>query len=93
MAAIHLTCTDTDDIRAYCTSLDKVMEVNNIITFMVGIDPSSSCGISKHVMNIANVDAGIQQYRRTLSNNFYDRVKQLYQAQCRCTGRQHTTRL
>ena len=81
MAAIHLTCTDTDDIRSYCTSLDKVMEVNNIITFMVGIDPSSCRGVSKHVMNIANVDA-VQLFRRTLDKGGYKRVKQLYQAQC-----------
>ena len=82
MAAIHLTCTDTDDIRAYCTSLDKVMEVNNIITFMIGIHPSFCCSVSKHAMSIANVDAGIQQYRRAVYNDFCDRVKQLYKAQC-----------
>ena len=82
MAAIHLTCTDTDDKRSYCTSLDKVMEVNNILTFMIGMNPSSCCGVSKHVMNIANVDADIQQYRRTLFEVDDDRVEQLYQAQC-----------
>ena len=82
MAAIHLTCTDTDDIRSYCTSIDKVMEVNNIITFTVGIDPSFCCSVSKHVMNIANVGANIQQYRHTVAGGDQDIVKQLYEVQC-----------
>ena len=82
MAAIHLTCTDTDDIRAYCTSLDKVMEVNNIITFMTGIDSSFCCGVSKHVMGIVNSDKNVQQYRHSLHCGNIERVKQLYQAQC-----------
>ena len=82
IAAIHLTCTGRDDIRSYCTSLDKVMEVINIITFMIGIDPSFCCSLSKHVTDIANVDADIQQYRRTLFEVDADIVKQLYKAQC-----------
>ena len=82
MAAIHLTCTDTDDITSYSTSLNKVMEISNIITFMVGIDPSFCCSVSNHFMRIANVDADIKQCRQTLDGGDLDRVKHLYLAQC-----------
>ena len=80
LAAVHLTCTDTDDIRSYCTSLDKVMNVANIIKFGIGLDPSFCRNVSKHVMDIVNADPDIQQYRRTLDNS--DRVRQLYRTQC-----------
>ena len=50
LAAIHLTCTGTDDIRSYCTSLDKVMDVANIIMFGIALDPSFCHDVSKHVM-------------------------------------------
>ena len=80
LAAVHLTCIDTDDIRSYCTSLDKVMNVANIITFIMGLDPSSCCGVSKHVMNIANADPEVQRYRQV--GAYRDRVRQLYRTQC-----------
>ena len=80
LAAVHLTCTDTDDIRSYCTSLDKVMNVANIIMFGVVLDPSFCHDVSKHVMDIVNTDPDIQQYRQTL--DFSDRVRQLYSTQC-----------
>ena len=82
LAAVHLTCTDTDDIRSYCTSLDKVMNVANIIKFGVVLDPSFCLNVSKHVMGIVNTDPGIQQYRGgTLDLTIRDRVKQLYHTQ------------
>ena len=80
LAAVHLTCTDTDDIRLYCTSLDKVMNVDNIIRFGIVLDPSFCHDLSKHVMDTVNTDPGIQQYRRKL--DYSDRVEQLYRAQC-----------
>ena len=82
LAAVHLTCTDTDDIRSYCTSLDKVMDVANIIKFGVALDPSFCDDVSKHVMDIVNTNQGIQQYRGgTLDHMIHDRVKQLYNTQ------------
>ena len=67
LAAIHLTCTDTDDIRSYCTSLDKVMNVANIITFIMGLDPSACSGVSKHVLDTANADPDVQDSCTILS--------------------------
>ena len=78
LAAVHLTCTDTDDIRSYCTSLDNVMNVANVIRFGIALDPS----LSKHVMDAVNTDPDIQQYRRTFDDNDSDKVKQLYLTQC-----------
>ena len=82
LAAVHLTCTDTDDIRSYCTSLDKVMDVANIIKFGVALDPSFCRNVLKHVMDIVNADTDIQQYRQTFDNEIGYRVLQLYRTQC-----------
>ena len=80
LAAIHLTCTDKDDIRSYCTSLNKVMDVANIITFIMGLDPSSSSGVSKHVMDTVNADPDVHQCRQR--GGGWDTVRQLYRTQC-----------
>ena len=82
LAAVHLTCTDTDDIRSYCTSLDNVMNVANIIRFVIVLDPSFCHNVSKHVMDIVNTDHGIQLYRRTLDSDHLGRVVLLYRTQC-----------
>ena len=82
LAAVHLTCTDTDDIRSYCASLDNVMNVANIIMFGIVLYPSFCRDVSKHVMNTVNTDPVIQQYRRTLDYGS-DRVRQLYRTQFR----------
>ena len=82
LAAIHLTCTDTDDIRSYCTSLDKVMNVANIIMFGIALDPSFCHEVTRHVMDIVNTNPGIQRYRRTVDSDNSDIVRQLYVSQC-----------
>ena len=82
LAAVYLTCTDTDGIRSYCTSLDKVMNVANIIKFGIALDPSFCHDVSKHVMDTVNTDSVIQQYRRTLDGSGDARVAQLYDTQC-----------
>ena len=83
LATVHLTCTDTDDIRSYCMSLDKVMDVANIIRFGIALDPSFCHDVSKHVMDTVNTDPDIQQYRLTLDviGEIKDRVQQLYLTQ------------
>ena len=82
LAAVYLTCTNIDDIRSYCTSLDNVMNVANIIMFGSALDPSFWHSVLKHVMDIAGTDPDIQQYRRTLDIQIHDRVKQFYDKQC-----------
>ena len=82
LAAVHLTCADTDDIRSYCKSVDKVMDVANIIRFGIALDPSFCHDVSKHVMDTVNMDPGMQQYRRTLELRESDWVEELYRAQC-----------
>ena len=82
LAAVHLTCTDTDDIRSYCRSIDNVMNVANIIKFGIVLDPSFCHDVSKHSMDTVNTDPGIQQYRRTLDRGHWGRVRQLYDTQC-----------
>ena len=60
-------------------SLDKVMNVANIIMFIMGLDPSVCSSVSKHVMDIANADPE-KQYRWRGRGS--DRVLHLYRTQC-----------
>ena len=81
LAAVHLTCTNTDDIRPYCTSLDKVMDIANVILFGIALDTSFCHAVSKHVLDIVNTDGEMQEYRRTLDYKFSEKVRQLYHTQ------------
>ena len=72
MAAIHLTCRDTDDIRNICKSVDKVLYVANIITFVMGLDPSFCPDISKPVADIIK--------KETLDDK--DSARQIFRTQC-----------
>ena len=84
MAAIYLTCTDTDDIRSHCTFLVEVMEVANIIMFIIALDSSFCCSIYTHVQGIIDTDTEIQDYRHTFQTFLVrGKVRQLFEVQCR----------
>ena len=85
LAAVYMTCGDRDEVTTfcgYCSTWEKVMETANVTMFVVGLDPSFGCRIFEHITNIVNSDRDITEYRRTLDSRYWDRVSQLYRAQC-----------
>ena len=85
LAAMYMTCGNPEAVTSfceYCSTLEKVMETANITMFVMGLDPSLGCRICEHITNIVNNDRCIIEYRRTLDAYHWDRVTQLYRAQC-----------
>ena len=66
IAALYMSCGDEEALesfRKHCNSVDKVMELSNMIMFVFGLDPVVGCQLSKHVTGVINGDADIIKYR------------------------------
>ena len=66
IAALYMTCGDTEALasfRTQCNTVEKVMELSNMIMFVCGLDPVVGCQLSEHIKDIVNSDTDIIQYR------------------------------
>ena len=78
IAALYMTCGGTEALtsfRTYCTTVEKVMELSNMIKFVFGLDPVVGCQLSEVIKNII-------QYRGGNGANA-GRVRELYKMQCK----------
>ena len=83
IAALYMTCGDTEALtsfRTHCNTVDKVMELSNMMMFVFGLDPVVGCQLSEHVKNVVNSDADIIQYRGHVDRS--RKVDDLYAIQC-----------
>ena len=84
-AAMHLVCGSATDMASFkdqCSTVDRIMEYDNIIMFVIGLDPSVGCMLSKHVTDTVKNDTDVIDYRRTLSDTHAAKIDQLYFTQC-----------
>ena len=84
LAAVYLTTVGKDAVTSFCevcSTLENVMEMDNVIMFVMGLDPTLGSRLSIHIASIVDSDKQICKYRQTLDSE--DLVKQLYQTQCR----------
>ena len=83
IAALYMTCGDTEALtsfRTHCNTVDKVMELSNMIMFVFGLDPVVGCQLSEVITHISDNDDYIIQYRGGNRDNTC-RVKELYNMQ------------
>ena len=83
---------DFDVLCQHCTTVDKVMELSNVIMFVCGLNPDVGSYLADHVKCVINADADILQYRDSLcktpmllefSRQDQIKVKELYEIHCR----------
>ena len=81
LAAIQLACgaADTEKFCKYCTTIEKVMEMSNVIRFAIGVNPTVGSKLCEHVTDIVNRDTSIMDCRQTFSMN--EKGDQLYKLQ------------
>ena len=85
IAALYMACGDTEALtsfRTHCNTLDKVMELSNMIKFVFGLDPVVGCQLSEVITHISDNDDNIIQYRGGNRANA-GRVRELYNMQCK----------
>ena len=99
IAALYLTCGDTEVLSSFCTnvkSVDKVMELSNMIKFVFGLDPIVGSQFSEHVKDIVSSDIDIIKYKEYKESCFKEmkdsagninlgqwKSKNLYKNQCK----------
>ena len=70
MAALYIVCDKTDhaftSLRKYCCSVDKVMEMSNVLNYMAGINPHYICKFSTHIDDLATSDQRIVYEREEI---------------------------
>ena len=86
IAALYITCGDTEALasfRTHCNTVEKVMELSEMIMFMCGLDPVVGCQLSEHIKDVVNSDTDIIQYREKQEYEFkigvlYERQRKWY---------------
>ena len=92
IAALYITCEDADAVasfRSNCDTIDKVLELSNMIKFVCGLDPTIGSQMSEYVNEIARSDTDIIHYRTKalMAGRFYGnhhgkkKVKEMYMTQ------------
>ena len=90
MAALYIVCDKSEvayeSLCEYSCTVDKVMEMSNVLKYMSGIIPAIGCKFSKHITHVATNDQGILNDREKMkfSKWFIGRRKMVYNMQCDC---------
>ncbi|KAK3084874.1 hypothetical protein FSP39_020607 [Pinctada imbricata] len=81
MAAMYISSEEgiRDSFCNHLSSVNEILDLSNVILFMYGMCPSICNVISQHVVNVADNDADICEYRQAPGIN--NEVKQLYISQ------------
>ena len=87
VAALYIACGGQTAFISFCeqcSTVDQVMELSNMVTFVFGLDPVVGCRLSEHVNDVVNNDADIMQYREQGKevDAGNKKVKVLYKLQC-----------
>ena len=75
ISALTIACGDADAMTLFltnCITVDKAMELSNMITFVCGLDPEKGCELSAHVFKLVSSENEIIRYReKPLSNQVH----------------------
>ena len=70
VAALSIACGDSyTTFCTNCNTVEKVIELSDVIMFVCGLNPAIGCKLSEHIMNIANKDTRILRYREKPMRN------------------------
>ena len=66
LVALYIVCDRSSAFTClceYCCTVEKVMEMSNVLHYIAGISPEICCKFSKHIVNVASSDQGILNER------------------------------
>ncbi|XP_053405567.1 uncharacterized protein LOC123566697 isoform X2 [Mercenaria mercenaria] len=58
------------DVFSKCTTLDEILEQENVLVMLCGLEPQIALSVSKYIYGIVTTDKRILQQRRTIDNNY-----------------------
>ena len=77
LAALYIVCSNEASIescRAYCSSTQSLVELGNVMMFLVGIGPSLGIKVSKLFAQVSDADQDIIRHRKVF--DVCDKTKQ-----------------
>ena len=88
VAALVIASQDREALTSFythCNSVEKVMELSNMIIFVFGLDPEVGCQLSDHLKNFVNSDADIIQHRKNQHSSLEgdNKIREMYRLQCK----------
>ena len=86
LAALYIVCSDEVSVNSFllsCSSIKSLMELSNVLMFLVGLQPTLGNTISKHIARIADSDAKIIRYRQGIDDDD-EKVELLFNTLCNC---------
>ena len=86
MAALYVVCDKSDAFSSlceYCCSIDKVMEMSNVIQYITGFSPEIGCKLSLHIVHLAANDPEVVNEREMLSSEIKI-IPSMFGMQCKC---------
>ena len=87
MAALYIACDKSDAFSSlceYCCTVEKVLEMSNVLLYMTGISPSTGCKFSSHIVDCASIAHELQNERQEFPNVFGEEPNSLFTMQCKC---------
>ena len=72
-AALYMACGDVEALASFCSkcnTMEKIMELSNIIKFVFGLDTVVSSQLSEHINDVVSHEVDIMQYRRKRENMY-----------------------
>ena len=86
IAALYMTCGGIEALtsfRTHCNTVEKVMQLSNMIKFVCGLDSEVGCLLSEHVKDVVSRDADIIQCRGGAYYERSEKSRELYNMQCK----------
>ncbi|XP_053405568.1 uncharacterized protein LOC128558985 isoform X1 [Mercenaria mercenaria] len=56
------------DVFSKCTTLDEILEQENVLVMLCGLEPQIALSVSKYIYDIVTTDKRVLQHRRTIDN-------------------------
>ena len=87
LAALYIVSNESEMfpyLCEYCCTVDKVMELSNVVIFLSGLDPALGGKFSQHLVHIVSDDSAILQERKTMNIMYGGQASILFKTQCEC---------
>ena len=86
LAALYIVCgneVSVDSFLLSCSSIKYLMELSNVLMFLVGLQPTLGNTTSQHIARIVDSDAEIIRYRQGIEDD-EEKIKLLFDTLCNC---------
>ncbi|XP_060589699.1 uncharacterized protein LOC132744923 [Ruditapes philippinarum] len=68
---VELTKKFINEVFQKCSTVNDILEQSNVVIMLCGLEPRLATPVSKYIYDTVSEDSRVQEYRRTISSDFY----------------------